>query len=126
MVVKSIKTSFISSFRVWWVGVLVLAPVLFAESWFRLQLFGMDAILDAGAYSAAGSRDHGLTSEHPDPDIAWVLKPNLDTLFKGAHFRTNSRGFRSPEFAVGGYLDPQLFGEQMRQLQFSGVSPFLS
>ena len=27
---------------------------------------------------------------------------------------------------VGGYLDPQLFGEQMRQLQFSGVSPFLS
>ena len=30
------------------------------------------------------------------------------------------------EGGVGGYLDPQLFGEQMRQLQFSGVSPFLS
>lgn len=37
----------------------------------------------------------------PDPSyLRWRMKPNLDMVWNGARFRTNSRGYRTPEVAL--------------------------
>lgn len=37
----------------------------------------------------------------PDPSyLRWRMKPNLDMTWNGARFRTNSRGYRTPEVAL--------------------------
>ena len=61
-------------------------------------LFWARALLHPIAYSASDALEHGLLEPHADARIAWTLKPNLDTRFKGLPFSTNEAGFRTPAF----------------------------
>ncbi len=48
---------------------------------------------------AFGAEQAGIVLEMPSY-IRWKLRPNLETTWYGAAFRTNSHGFRTPEIAL--------------------------
>ncbi len=82
----------------------LLPPVLFAgilllmtELSFRIYLYGPASIYPARMDSFTQIHDSGLVEAAEDPAIYYELKPNLDTWYKGARFKTNSAGLRGPE-----------------------------
>jgi hypothetical protein len=50
-------------------------------------------------YSHFGSEEAGIVIETANY-LRWNMRPNLDTVWNGATFRTNSHGFRTPEIAL--------------------------
>lgn len=48
--------------------------------------------------SAAPIAETNLITDYPERKLAWKLRPNLNTTFKGKSFKTNSSGFRDSEW----------------------------
>lgn len=67
----------------------------------RVFLFGLAGLVPATVNSVRGLPQTGYTQPSPEPRLGFELKPNVDGLFKLVPFRTNSRGLRDQEYALG-------------------------
>ena len=79
---------------------LVALTIGVMETGFRVYYFGVDALIRAARYSPADAWDRGMLDRNVSPSLGWRLQPDLDLIYKGARFTTNSHGFRSPEVTV--------------------------
>jgi hypothetical protein len=78
----------------------VLLTFLILEASFRLFLFGRDSFSVTKMNSVHHIGDAGLLQPSNHPEIAFELKPNLNTYFKLASFKTNSQGLRDKEYEI--------------------------
>ncbi len=74
--------------------------LLLIELAYRVFLFGPAAFSIRKVNSAHDIGISGLIQPSPHQEIAYELKPNLDTIFKLVPFRTNSKGLRDREIPV--------------------------
>lgn len=84
-------------------AIVLLAVLLIAgaiEQTYRVYLFGWSAFSRARIDSIHDLWVSGLIRRAADPDIVYELEPRLDTYFKLASFRTDSRGLRDVERAL--------------------------
>jgi hypothetical protein len=66
----------------------------------RVHLFGLAGLSPAAVNSIRGLPQSGYTQPSAEARLGFELKPNLDGLFKLAHFRTNTRGLRDREYEL--------------------------
>jgi len=84
-------------------AIVLLAVLLTAgaiEQTYRVYLFGWSAFSHARINSIHDLWVSGLTRRAAEPGIVYELQPGLDTYFKLATFRTDSRGLRDLERAL--------------------------
>ena len=74
--------------------------LLTLEQAYRMYLFGWDSLSPAKMNSLHGFGVSGLVQPSPHDDLAFELRPNLETLFKRVTFVTNSRGERDQEYSL--------------------------
>lgn len=87
-------------------GALVLGVVI-AEGAMRVRAHDqnkrtLDAALDVSEQPNPTGRTRfvDIIRSHPNDDIIYELRPNLDTTFKGKHLETSSAGFRDREYPL--------------------------
>ena len=80
--------------------IFVLALLVMTELTFRVYLYGLASLSPARMDSYTQINDSGLVQRASDPAINYELKPNLDTWYKGAQFKTNSAGLRGGKHAL--------------------------
>jgi lysophospholipase L1-like esterase len=75
--------------------------VVLAECGIRYYWFGMHGFsyVEMNSFKPLGYHT-GLVQKAEDSDVSWELKANLDTIFKFAHFSTNSVGMRDKEYPI--------------------------
>jgi hypothetical protein len=73
---------------------------LATEISFRIYLYGVAALSPWHMNSYTEIHDSGLVQPAIEPEIVYELRPNLNTLYKGMPFRTNSVGIRDQEYAL--------------------------
>ncbi|MGI9308470.1 MAG: hypothetical protein ACR2P6_04340, partial [Gammaproteobacteria bacterium] len=66
----------------------------------RAYFLGSDGLLPHKTASYAIIFASGLIQTAEHPDVYYELKPNLDTLYRGERFRTNSAGMADKEYAI--------------------------
>lgn len=79
---------------------LILVVSLALEQTIRVYMFGAAAFSYAEMKRMVRLGGSGLLQASADPDIAYELKPNLDTRFNLVAFRTNSKGLRDREYEL--------------------------
>lgn len=77
----------------------VLLPAVAIEQTYRIYLFGWAAWSYRRIDSVHDLWTSGLIRAADDREIAFELRPGLDTYFKLATFRTNAQGLRDGEYA---------------------------
>jgi lysophospholipase L1-like esterase len=77
-----------------------LILLLMTELSFRIWLYGPASLSPAHMNSYTQIHDSGMIQAADIPEIVYELKPDLDTLYKGVTFRTNSAGQRDNEYHV--------------------------
>lgn len=77
-----------------------MLSLLVLELLFRFFLFGNDSFSIEKMNSVHAIGVSGLIKPSFHHEIIYELKPNLDTYFKLALFRTNSRGLRDKEYEI--------------------------
>jgi len=75
------------------------AVMLMVELSFRVYLFGANSLNPWKMDSYNQIHTSGMTQPASDPAVYYELIPNLDTLYKGVRFATNSAGLRDIEYA---------------------------
>ena len=78
----------------------VVLTLLAVEQGYRAYLFGWDSFSVAKIDSLHGFGVSGLLQASEVEDLAYELRPNLDTLFQRVEFRTNSRGEHDREYPL--------------------------
>jgi hypothetical protein len=78
----------------------VLAVLVMTEMSFRVYLYGPASLSPARMDSYTQIHDSGLVQKAADPAINFELKPNLDSWYKGARFKTSSAGLRGDEHTL--------------------------
>ena len=71
---------------------------LTTEQLFRIYLFGSDSFSISKMNSVHDVGDSGLIKPATHTELIFELKPNLNTYFKLARFKTNSHGLRDKEY----------------------------
>jgi hypothetical protein len=79
---------------------LSLAIFLALEISLRLVYFGADALSPEKMNSHVLILDSDFVKASDYPDIHYDLKPDIDSIFRGKNFRTNSRGMPDREYPV--------------------------
>lgn len=82
------------------IAALLLSTVfslIFLEVAYRVYLFGLDGLSIEKMNSIHDLGDSGLLKTSEYPEIAFELRPNMNTYFKLASVETNSRGLRDRE-----------------------------
>ena len=81
---------------------LLTTIVFFAliEMSFRIHVFGLKAFSFDAVNSFSQNGASGLVKASDHSEIVYDLKPNLDTYFKTAIFRTNAMGLRDKEYEI--------------------------
>jgi hypothetical protein len=82
------------------IALFVLAVLLLTELSFRVYLYGPASLIPARMDSYTQIHNSGLVQRAADPAINYELKPNLNTWYKGARFRTSSMGLRGDEHTL--------------------------
>jgi hypothetical protein len=82
-------------------GIAIFAVFIFIalEMTFRVYLFGMSGLSPAKVNSFINIFHSGLVQPADDLQVWYALKPNQQTLFRGAPFRTNSHGLADDEYS---------------------------
>jgi hypothetical protein len=83
------------------ISLLVLfATLILVELTYRVKLFGLAGL----SYSRMNSLTHiwvsGMVQTAENPQVYYELRPELDALFRGAAFSTNSVGLADQEYSV--------------------------
>jgi hypothetical protein len=81
-------------------GLLGLAAVILTELTYRVYLFGPDGLTYEKMNSVHEIGLSGLIQPSAYPEVLYELKPNQDTWFKLARFRTNSAGLPDREYSL--------------------------
>jgi len=66
----------------------------------RVHLFGLAGLSPAAVNSIRGLPQSAYTQPSAEARLGFVLKPNLDGIFKLVPFRTNARGLRDRDYAL--------------------------
>lgn len=75
--------------------------ILFAlEISLRLMFFGTDALSPSKMNSHVLILDSNFVKASNYPDVHYDLKPNIDSIFRGKHFITNSSGMPDREYTL--------------------------
>lgn len=85
------------------ISILVLSSILsfiLLEVSYRYFTFGSDSLNYEKMSSVTPLGLSGLIEPSRDSEIVYQLKPNLDTYFKMARFKTNSQGLRDKEYSM--------------------------
>lgn len=82
--------------------VLTLSLVIFMalEISLRLMYFGIDALSPTKMNSHVLILDSDFVKASDFPDVHYDLKPEIDSIFRGKRFRTNSSGMPDREYSV--------------------------
>ena len=79
---------------------LLLVVFLLVEQSIRFWMYGADSFSYRKMDSIGSLRNAGFLQASSDPGILYELKPDLDSYYKLADFRTNSRGLRDREYPL--------------------------
>jgi hypothetical protein len=85
------------------ISILVLSSILsfiLLEVSYRYFIFGSESLNYEKMRSVTPLGLSGLIEPSRDPEIIYQLKSNLDTYFKMARFKTNSKGLRDKEYSM--------------------------
>ena len=85
------------------ISILILSSILsfiLLEVSYRYVIFGRDSLNYEKMKSVTPLGLSGLIEPSRDREIVYELKPNLDTYFKMARFKTNSKGLRDKEYPM--------------------------
>jgi hypothetical protein len=85
------------------ISILLLSSILsfiLLEVSYRYFIFGSDSLNYEKMSSVIPLGLSGLIEPSSDPEIVYQLKSNLDTYFKMARFKTNSKGLRDKEYSI--------------------------
>lgn len=85
------------------ISILVLSSILsfiLLEVSYRYFIFGSESLNYEKMSSVTPLGLSGLIEPSRDPEIIYQLKSNLDTYFKMARFKTNSKGLRDKEYSM--------------------------
>ncbi len=82
------------------IATLVVVFSLLLEQTVRVYIYGAAAFSYREMDSIGSLRSAGILQASSDPGIVYELKPNLDSYFKLAEFKTNSHGLRDEEYSV--------------------------
>ncbi len=86
--------------RVIRVGLFIIALLIMTELSFRVYIYGLKSIIPARMNSYTQIFNSGMLQRAAIPEVNYVLKPNLDTWYKGNRFSTNSDGLRGREISI--------------------------
>ncbi|MGI9291414.1 MAG: hypothetical protein ACR2QG_09105, partial [Gammaproteobacteria bacterium] len=81
------------------ITIFILTLLLLTEISFRVWLYGPASLNPAHMNSFTQIHDSGLVQPAENPAIGYELQPNLDRLYKGTSFLTNSAGLRDQEYS---------------------------
>lgn len=73
---------------------------LLAEQLFRVYLFGSDSFSITKMNSVHAVGEAGVLTPADHPEVIYELKPNLNTYFKLAKFKTNANGLRDKDYPL--------------------------
>lgn len=85
------------------ISIFILSAILsfiLLEVSYRYVIFGRESLNYEKMKSVTPLGLSGLIEPSRDREIVYELKPNLDTYFKMARFKTNSRGLRDKEYPM--------------------------
>jgi hypothetical protein len=86
--------------KIFQIFALSLAIFLALEISLRLMYFGTDALSPTKMNSHVVILDSEFVKASDYPDILYDLKPDIDSIFRGKNFRTNSSGMPDREYPV--------------------------
>lgn len=82
------------------VFILIVVFALILEQTIRFYLFGMDSLSYSRMKSVGSMGYTGYLEKSDFPDVVYEFKPEIDSYFKLADFRTNSQGLRDKEYSI--------------------------
>jgi hypothetical protein len=96
---KSLSTSAFKA-NPWITPALVLLLFVAAEAVIRFRSFGLVGIVHPLRYHELSLSDLGVFEAAKDPQLGFLVRPNLDTYYRGSHFTTNQYGARGPRVTL--------------------------
>jgi hypothetical protein len=82
------------------VFILILLFALLLEQTMRFYLFGTESLSYQKMKSVGSMGYTGYLQKSDFPDVVYEFKPEIDSYFKLADFRTNSQGLRDKEYSL--------------------------
>ena len=85
----------------------IIRPIVFivllglaVELSFRIFMYGPASLNPVVMNSMTQIHDSGFLKKADVPEVRYELRPNIDTIYKGIAFKTNSAGLRDDEYTL--------------------------